>query len=163
MAGCARIRNHKSIFAGMTNGEFSVRQAENADANQVFEFLCELENKVFDYQEFYLNYRNNIFGNNNVYLVACEKANVALGYISCHGQTLLHHGGMVYEIQEMFVAKKYRGRGIGKLLLKALEDRLAKREYQSLEVTAQNIRAGALEFYKKYGFEQTHVKFTKTR
>ncbi|HLX91377.1 MAG TPA: GNAT family N-acetyltransferase [Puia sp.] len=147
----------------MANSEFLIRQAENADANKIFEFLCELENRVFDYQEFYLNYRNNIFGNNNVYLVASDKGGLVVGYISCHGQTLLHHGGMVYEIQELFVEKKWRRKGIARLLISTLEERLAKRDYQGLEVSTNAGRLESPEFYRKYGFEQTHVKFTKSR
>jgi PhnO protein len=147
----------------METKDITIRPAEIADANKIFEFLCELENKVFDYQEFYLNYRNNVFGNNNVYLVASDKADVVVGYISCHGQTLLHHGGMVYEIQEMFVDKRWRSQGIGKLLITALEERLAKRDYQSLEVTTNIARQETLDFYLRYGFLQTHVKFTKPK
>ncbi len=147
----------------METNEFLIRAAETSDSNKIFEFLCELEDKVFDYQEFYLNYRNNIFFNNNVYLVATDKKDEVVGYISCHGQTLLHHGGMVYEIQEMFVIKKYRRQGIGKLLMAALEERLAKRDYQSLEVTTNAARVESPEFYRKYGFEQTHIKFTRSK
>jgi PhnO protein len=147
----------------MEKSVYTTRQAENDDANKIFEFLCELENKVFDYQEFYLNWRNNIFGNNNVYLVACDPDKRVVGYISCHGQTLLHHGGMVYEIQEMFVEKKSRRKGVGKILITALEERLAKRDYQSLEVSVNVNRVEPPEFYSKYGFRQTHVKFTKSK
>ena len=147
----------------MENNEWIIRPAEIADSNRIFEFLCELEDCVFDYQEFYLNYRNNIFGNNNVYLVAADKNGLVVGYVSCHGQTLLHHGGMVYEIQEMFVNKRFRKKGIGHLLLRSLEERLSKRDYQSLEVTANIARGETLEFYTKFGFTQTHVKFTRQK
>jgi GNAT superfamily N-acetyltransferase len=31
---------------------------------------------------------------------------------------LLHHAGLVYEIQEMYIARNHRGTGVGKLLIK---------------------------------------------
>jgi PhnO protein len=141
--------------------EFNVRQAEIQDAKRIFEFLCELEKKTFNYQEFYLNYRNTIFDNNNIYLVAADQNNYVIGYISCHGQILLHHNGMVFEVQELFVLPVYRKHGIGTMLIKALETQLAKREFQCLEVTANVERKDSHDFYLKKGFEQTHYKFTR--
>ncbi len=144
----------------MSNG-FTIRPAEIVDAKKIFGFVCALEEKSFDYEKFYLDYRNNILANNNVYLVAADTENNAVGYISCHGQSLLHHGGMVYEIQELYVEEGWRKQGAGKTLLKALELQLAKRDYQSLEVTANDKRKEAIELYTKYGFQKTHVKLTR--
>ncbi|HXB45263.1 MAG TPA: GNAT family N-acetyltransferase [Puia sp.] len=144
----------------MSNG-FTIRPAEIIDAKKIFGFVCALEDKTFDYEKFYLDYRNNILANNNVYLVAADQENNAVGYISCHGQSLLHHGGMVYEIQELYVEDAWRKQGAGKTLLKALELQLAKRDYQSLEVTAKDKRKEAIELYRKYGFQNTHVKLTR--
>jgi len=141
--------------------EFTIRQAEINDARKVFGFVCALEETKFEYEKFYLDYRNNIVGNNNVYLVATDKNNDAIGFISCHGQSLLHHGGMVYEIQELFVEEQWRKQKVGSTMLKALELRLAKKDYQSLEVTAKNKRKEAIDLYKKYGFVKSHVKLTR--
>jgi PhnO protein len=143
------------------NPGITIRQAENQDAQKIFEFLCELEEGQFEYREFFLNYRNNIFASHNIYLVAANEQKQAIGFISCHGQVLLHHGGMVYEIQELFVDQAYRGQGIGRALLKALDEKLSKREYKSLEVTANSKRKETHQFYKKNGFEKTHVKFVR--
>jgi len=143
------------------NSEFNIRPAEINDAKKIYDFVCALEEKVFDYDRFYLDYRNNILGNNNVYLVAADKENNAVGYISCHGQSLLHHGGMVYEIQELYVDEAWRKLGVGSTMLKALEMRLAKKDYRSLEVTSKSNRKKAIELYKKFGFEQTHVKLVR--
>jgi len=141
--------------------EFKIRPAEIADAKNIFSFVCAMEQTKFDYEKFYLDYRSNILGNSNVYLVAADVTDNAIGYLSCHGQSLLHHGGMVYEIQELYVDEPWRKQGVGSTLLKALELRLAKRDYKSLEVTAKNKRKEAIELYKKYGFEKTHVKLTR--
>jgi PhnO protein len=141
----------------------TVRKAENQDAEKIFEFLRQLEDEALEYQEFFLNYRNNIFNSHNIYLVAADTQNIPIGFISCHGQVLLHHGGMVYEIQEMFVDERFRGQGIGGALLKALDEKLKIRDFRSLEVTANNKRAETHEFYTRNGFEQTHLKFTRNK
>ena len=143
--------------------EFKIRRADIDDARKIFVFVCELEGVKFDYEKFYLDYRNNIHGNNNVYLVAADKNNDAFGFISCHGQTLLRHGGMVYEIQELFVSENWRKQGAGKALLKALELQLAKRDYESLGLTANINQKEEIDLYKKYGFAKTHVKLTRKK
>jgi PhnO protein len=140
-----------------------IRQAENQDAEKIFEFLCQLEDGEFEYREFFLNYRNNIFNSHNIYLVAADAQNHPVGFISCHGQVLLHHGGMVYEIQEIFVDEVFRGQGVGRALLNALDEKLNIRDYKSLEVTANMKRSETHGFYAKNGFEQTHLKFTREK
>lgn len=84
-----------------------------------------------------------------------------IGYIAAQGQLLLHHLGMVYEIQEMFVHPEFRGKGIGHQLMAALETHLRNRECRSFEVTTNEKRAATQHFYAACGFNKTHVKFTK--
>src|ERR1700722_6530141 len=130
---------------------FTIRPAKNHDAKKIFQFLCELEESLFDQQEFDLNYQSCLSATINIYLVATNDNNDPVGYISCHGQLVLHHGGMVYEIQELFVEKKYRNKGVGKLLLKALEENLSKRESRSLEVSTTKWRVETRKFYAGFG------------
>jgi PhnO protein len=46
------------------------------------------------------------------------------GFISCHTQYLLHHCGIVAEIQELFVGKPSRKMVIGKALVNSLLEKL---------------------------------------
>jgi PhnO protein len=143
------------------NHPVTVRKANPEDADSIFAFVCELEETVFEYGLFEQYYLQNIASTANRYMVAVDQENYVLGYISCHGQLLLHHLGKVYEIQEMIVHKNHRGKGIGQLLLQALKDSLQSENYQSLEVTTRVKRKDTQEFYRKNGFAQTHVKFTR--
>ncbi|GAC1444486.1 MAG: hypothetical protein NVSMB63_13900 [Sediminibacterium sp.] len=138
-----------------------VRSADSDDATSIFQFICELEESSFDYTVFESYYITNIRNLNYIYLVAVNDVNTVIGYISCHGQILLHHCGKVFEIQELFVVEEYRHRGIGQLLLQSVESSLAKQDVKSLEVTANNNRIQTHAFYKKSGFSQTHLKFTR--
>jgi PhnO protein len=143
--------------------DITIRPAKNHDGRKIFNFLCELEEHLFDQQEFEINYRICLADNNNIYLVAAGKENIAIGYISCHGQILLHHGGMVYEIQELFVEKPYRNKGVGKLLLKGLDEYLSKRDHKMLEIATNKKRIATIRFYSASGFENTHVKLTRLK
>lgn len=138
-----------------------IRLATIADLPSIYAFICDLEEQTFDFDLFQQYYRQNISEKNNIYLVAVDGNQLPVGYISCHGQLLLHHLGMVYEIQEMFVDPLHRGQGIGHQLIEALETRLRDRECRSLEVTTNAKRASTQEFYAACGFAKSHVKFTK--
>ena len=141
--------------------EIQIRPAADEDEQTIFAFICDLEEITFDFELFRQYYRQNIAEKNNVYLVAIDSNGRIAGYLSCHGQLLLHHLGMVYEIQEMFVDPEFRGKGIGHQLMEALETHLRDRECRSLEVTTNAKRTLTQEFYTACGFQKTHVKFTK--
>ena len=138
----------------------SIRQAVPEDVTSIYLFVNELEETVFDQAAFSAHYYHNLQQPYVHYLVAEDEGKV-IGFISCHGQILLHHNGLVYEIQEMFVAKEYRSKGVGALLLKSLEERLAGEDYKLLEVTSNIRRKDTHRFYLNNGFSQTHLKFTK--
>lgn len=144
------------------NDQIQIRKVTLEDNDVIYEFICLLENTVFDPTLFITFFQENISNKNNLYFVAEDIRNSKIiGYISCHGQTLLHHLGLVFEIQEMFVEEFYRNQGIGKALLRRLEKSLPI-NCKSLEVTAQNKRLSTHKFYQSNGFKSTHLKFTKT-
>ena len=138
----------------------TIRPAISEDVQIIYAFICELEETTFDFERFTHLYLQNIAQPNHIYLIAEEGSNV-IGYLSCHGQNLLHHLGMVYEIQEMFVDSEQRGKGIGRQLLAVLENQLRERECVGLEVSSNLTRAATHEFYVSCGFKKSHFKFTK--
>ena len=92
-----------------------------------------------------------------MYLIAWAKKPVA--YLSCHMQALLHHGGEVAEIQEMYVVPEQRGHGIGKQLVDKLKGILRRRKVKRIEVTSQVYRRKAHKFYEGENFKLTSRKF----
>ena len=142
------------------NKQIQIRRATSNDQDSIYSFICDLEDCIFDEKLFGTFYNENIQKSLNIYLVAEEIAHQkVIGFISCHGQVLLHHLGLVYEIQEMFVEASYRNLGIGKLLLEKLKVSLPA-NCKSLEVTAQNKRSETHAFYMANGLANSHVKFT---
>ncbi|RZJ51030.1 MAG: GNAT family N-acetyltransferase, partial [Chryseobacterium sp.] len=93
-----------------------IRKIKNQDLDFVYKSICELENEILDFETFKDIFIENISNQNNVYLIA-ENENESLGFISFHTQKLLHHCGIVGEIQEFFIDKTHRGKGVGRKLI----------------------------------------------
>lgn len=142
----------------MKMSEVLIREAIPPDFPVIYNFINELEGEVFDREKQRSLFEVNIQQRDYCYRVALLNQEVA-GYISCHTQILLHHGGRIGEIQELFVAADKRGYGIGKLLVNEVKLWAQQKEVLQLEVTANNTRHQTHEFYIREGFVHTHKKF----
>ncbi len=138
----------------------TTRPATLADFDAIYEFVCGLEEQRFDKAALRQCYEVTFSMPYSHYLVA-ELGHKPVGYISCRGQILMHHCGLVYEIQELYVLPEHRSAGIGKILLNAMLERLAKEDYELVEVCSNMRRKDAHRFYLSNGFEQTSYKFRK--
>ncbi len=137
-----------------------VRLAQPIDAKIIYAFVCELENTPFDFSTFEKLFLKNIAHPDYFYLVGCIN-NTPIGYVSCHAQILLHHCGLVGEIQELFVAQTHRNRNIGQALVKAIEKIAKQNNWINLEVACNKKRVDTHRFYKRLDFIDTHLKFVK--
>ena len=82
------------------NPTIQIRRATNKDQTAVYGFICDLEDSLFDENLFGTYYIENIHKAHNIYFVAEDTLNgQVVGYISCHGQILLHHLGLVVRLQ----------------------------------------------------------------
>lgn len=138
----------------------TIRLATPTDFDAIYEFVCGLENQQFNKEILQPCYEICLLGEYNHYLIATVNE-VAIGYISCHGQVLMHHGGLVYEIQELYVAPEYRSRGVGGLLIDALMKIIKDKNFVLLEVSSNVKRKDAHRFYESNGFLHTSYKFKK--
>ena len=137
----------------------NIRKAENQDLDFVYKAICELENEVLDFEFFKIIFNENISNPRNLYLIA-ENETEGLGFISFHTQNLLHHCGLVGEIQEFFIHQKYRGEGIGRLLISEILNFAEKNNLKSIEVTTNKKRVENVAIYENLGFTLSHNKFT---
>ena len=137
----------------------NIRKAENQDLDFVYKAICELENEVLDFEVFKMIFNENISSPKNLYLIA-ENETEGLGFISFHTQNLLHHCGLVGEIQEFFIHQKYRGQGVGKLLINEILSFAEKNALKSIEVTTNKKRVENVAIYENLGFTLSHNKFT---
>lgn len=141
------------------NSKTKIRKVKNQDLDFVYKSICELENEILDYQIFREIFSENISNPNNLYLLA-ESENEGVGFISFHTQKLLHHCGLVGEIQEFFIREKYRGQGIGKLLINEIMYFAEENNLKSIEVTTNRKRVENVVIYENLGFTLSHNKFT---
>ena len=142
------------------DNEIIIKPASSDDLESIFRLVCELENMRFDFDAFGLIYDKNIRNPENYYFVAVVIDKI-VGFISYHTQDLLHHCGRVGEIQELFVDKDYRNKGIGKSLMNEIYRISNINNIKSIEVTSNVKRIENIDVYQKLGFAKTHNKFTK--
>jgi PhnO protein len=139
-----------------------IRKAIPADADAIYRFICLLEEKQMDRSGFDVCFQHNL-GSLDVHYLVAEEGDLVIGFLSCQGQMLLHHGGRVYEIQEMYVEEEWRSKDVGRRLLDALNAILSNIDYDVLEVSSNKSRLRAHGFYLQNGFEQTSLKFVKKK
>ncbi|NUT22769.1 MAG: GNAT family N-acetyltransferase [Hamadaea sp.] len=58
------------------------------------------------------------------------------------------------EVKRMFVSPAYRGRGLARALLKALEDEGRLRGYQTIRLTTGNLQPEAMALYQSSGYAE---------
>ncbi len=136
-----------------------IRRIEPKDLDFVYKSICELESEILDFKIFETIFNENISSKKNLYLIA-ENENEGLGFISFHTQNLLHHCGLVGEIQEFFIHQKYRGQGVGRLLINKILNFAEQNNLKSIEVTTNKKRIENVAIYENLGFNLSHNKFT---
>lgn len=140
----------------------AIRKIQIQDLDFVYKSICELENEVFDLETFKDIFIENISNPNHLYLIA-ENENESLGFITFHIQNLLHHCGLVGEIQEFFIAKNHRGKGVGRKLIDEIIQYSKQNNLKSIEVTTNKKRVENVLIYKNLGFTLSHNKFIISR
>ncbi len=136
-----------------------IRNIELKDLDFIYKAICELENEILDFEVFKEIFNENISNPKNLYLIA-ENENEGLGFISFHTQNLLHHCGLVGEIQEFFIHQKHRGQGVGRLLINEILNFADQNNFKSIEVTTNKKRVENVAIYENLGFILSHNKFT---
>lgn len=139
---------------------YTIRQAKLDDEKAVLELVNELENRESDPQIFSQIWAEYLGHMHTHVWVAENMENQVHGFLSVVGQNLLHHEGMVYEIQELMVTASCQGKGLGRKLIEALKNELKEKDVKSIEVTSNKRRKEAHAFYEAMGFTNSHEKFT---
>jgi (aminoalkyl)phosphonate N-acetyltransferase len=143
------------------NKALNIRKALASDEMAVYTIINILEACTFDESRFRAIFLNNIDHTLYHYIVA-EYEGKVVGFMSCHGQYLLHHNGLVFEIQELAILPTHRGLGFGSKMIEFLETFLSEQyKYDMLELCSNITRKDAHRFYLNNGYRQTHFKFTK--
>ncbi|MHA8083760.1 GNAT family N-acetyltransferase [Aquirufa sp. A-Brett2-15D] len=140
--------------------KYTIRSADASDSSGVKLLLEELEGRAFYQDIFSRIYTEYLEAPLTLIFVATQEEGEIIGFISCKGQSLLHHEGLVFEIQELVVTADHQGRGVGRKLIDVLKSELTRLEAKSIEVTSNKRRKEAHAFYQSVGFLNSHEKFT---
>jgi len=81
------------------------------------------------------------------------RSDIAVGYLLCSFVYSFEHGGLMAEIDEMFVARPYRRQGIGQALLDKAQTELTARGCRYLQMQVADDNAEAHVFYTRLGFK----------
>jgi len=76
------------------------------------------------------------------------------GYLLAVFMFSLEHGGMMAEIDEVFVLQEMRSAGIGSFLVAQAECDLARRGLMRLQLKLGVVNHGARRFYERHGFRR---------
>ncbi len=139
--------------------KFIIRKMELKDFEFIYKSICNLQNEILDVDIFERIFILNISNPNFLYLIA-ENETQYLGFITFHSQNLLHHAGIVGEIQEFYIMPEKRGKGVGRKLVERIFEYAESNKLRSIEVTTSKKRVENISIYENLGFKLTHNKFT---
>lgn len=136
-----------------------IRRASIENLEEVYNLLCELEDKKLPFMDFNTIYSHNL-SDPAVYYFVAEQGGEVIGFASLHIQHLLHHCSAVAEVQELVVKSGQRSGGIGSALFQILKDTAAGQGCGLLEVCCNQRRERSHRFYTRCGMSNSHYKFT---
>ena len=95
------------------------------------------------------------------HLLVARAGNSVAGFINFTTRRTIAHARPSGLIDELIVAEKCRGRGIGKHLISAAAQKCRELGCEELEVSTEKTNTRAREFYKKCGFDEHSVLLEK--
>jgi GNAT superfamily N-acetyltransferase len=84
-----------------------------------------------------------------------------VGVATLHATPVLHRAGPVGRVTALVVDASLRGRGIGRALMEAAEQWAAAQGCVLIEVTSNQRRVDAHNFYERLGYERTSFRFAR--
>ncbi len=126
---------------------------------EVYELSNQLENEQLDYEGFKRCYFE-IMSLSNHLLYGVKKERL-IGFIHLRVEQQLHHASLVVEILELVIDDKHRSQKYGKRLLDFAVNYSKSIQASHIELSSNQFRRRAHQFYNREGFIETSVKFVK--
>ena len=137
----------------------SVREARTEDAEAVAALLGELGYPTAPEQAAERLAR--IAADPTTWVIVADAGGELSGLGALHVQNLVEHDEPGCEVAGLVVAQRFRRRGIGKLLMQALEDEARRRGGRVMVLNTAHRRADAHAFYEALGYEHTGRRYAK--
>ncbi|MBL0699265.1 MAG: GNAT family N-acetyltransferase [Desulfosarcina sp.] len=138
-----------------------IRQAGPSDINQMTYLLEELFSIEEDFTFNESAQRQGLLmmldDNEKRCIMVAASGDQIIGMCSAQLLVSTAEGGMAALIEDMFVAKSYRGQGIAKRLLLSIEKWAYKKKAKRMQLLADRNNINALDFYKKQKWAATQL------
>lgn len=96
-----------------------------------------------------------------IFLARVDQAAVGLAYAAAHLSA--EHGGIIGWLEEIYVRRDMRGRGIGAALLTAVIEKAQKLGWRALELEVVEGHERAVPLYQRHGFQRNpRTRFTRS-
>ena len=136
-----------------------IRRAKKADAVRICSLLAQLGYPDFDSK--ITAERIRVHRQPGYAMLVAEMNGVVVAFISLHWFELAHWKEKFGRITSFCVDESCRSQGIGTLLLKAGEAILTRKKCNKIEVTSNNRRTRAHQFYLGAKYQEDSRRFTK--
>ena len=101
----------------------------------------------------------NLLSEANSYILVAEIEGVVVGFLNFTTRKTILHRGLSGLIDEIIIAKSYRGKGIGKQLLSSAIEKSRQLGCCEVEVSTEKTNIKAREFYRQCAFTERGVLF----
>ena len=101
----------------------------------------------------------NLLSEVNSHILVAEIEGVVAGFVNFATHKTILHRGLSGLIDELIVAKSYRGKSIGKQLLSSAIEKSRQLGCCEVEVSTEKTNIKAREFYRQCGFAERGVLF----
>ena len=101
----------------------------------------------------------NFLSEDNSHILVAEIEGVVVGFVNFTTRKTILHRGFSGLIDEIIVAKSYRGKSLGKQLLSSAIEKSRQLGCCEVEVSTEKTNIKAREFYRQCGFKERGVFF----
>jgi ribosomal protein S18 acetylase RimI-like enzyme len=145
----------------MTN--ILTRETEESDLPIIEKLMTELIEVLDNTKDINIrqvvNNCKNLLKDETSYLLVAEIEGTVTGFINFTTRQTILHQDLSGLIDELVVAKEFRGKGVGNQLLLAAIRKCRQLGCREVEVSTEKTNTKAREFYKKCGFEERGLLF----
>ena len=101
----------------------------------------------------------NLLNEVNSHILVAEIGGVVVGFVNFTTRKTILHRGLSGLIDEIIVAKSYRGKGLGKQLLSSAIEKSRQLGCCEVEVSTEKTNIKAREFFRQCGFTERGLLF----
>jgi len=140
-----------------------IREAKASDLLAIKKLMLELieamgNTEGIDIKLIAENCRN-LLSEVNSHILVAEIEGVIVGFVNLATRKTILHRGLSGLIDELIVAKSYRGKGVGRQLLSSAIEKSRQLGCCEVEVSTEKTNTKAREFYRQCGFTERGVFF----